>query len=83
MYDLAVIGIGRVGLPLALIFAREGMKVVGVDCNEEIIKSVRQAKMPFFETGCQELLDEGVRFETTQDIEEINDGFLHELWSDR
>jgi len=68
MYDLAVIGIGRVGLPLALLFAKSGLKVLGVDCNREIIDSVRGGKMPFFETGCQELLDEGIQIDTGMDI---------------
>ena len=68
MYDLAVIGIGRVGLPLALLFAKTGLKVLGVDCNKDIIDSVRRKKMPFFETGCQELLDEGVHIETSMKI---------------
>ena len=68
MVDLAVIGIGRVGLPLALLFAKSGLKVLGVDSNKEIIDSVKAGRMPFFETGCQELLDAGVQIETGMDI---------------
>lgn len=68
MYDLAVIGIGRVGLPLALLFAQKGLQVLGVDCNQPLIDSVRKNKMPFFETGCQELMDKGVHIATSTHI---------------
>ncbi|GAB6039380.1 nucleotide sugar dehydrogenase [Endothiovibrio diazotrophicus] len=69
-YDLAVIGIGRVGLPLALLFAAKGLRVLGVDRDEWIIKAVRGRQMPFEEQGCQPLLDEGVTIDTTFDAAE-------------
>ncbi|HEY4096729.1 MAG TPA: 3-hydroxyacyl-CoA dehydrogenase NAD-binding domain-containing protein, partial [Baekduia sp.] len=33
MKDVAVIGLGRVGLPLALAFADAGLDVIGVDVD--------------------------------------------------
>jgi UDP-N-acetyl-D-mannosaminuronic acid dehydrogenase len=55
--DVSVIGLGRVGLPLALSFADRGLKVVGIDNDSARLHAVRDGMMPFQETGAQELLD--------------------------
>lgn len=55
--DVAVVGLGRVGLPLALSFADRGLTVIGVDNDSERLGAVREGRMPFAETGGQELLD--------------------------
>jgi UDP-N-acetyl-D-mannosaminuronic acid dehydrogenase len=55
--DVAVIGLGRVGLPLALSFADRGLRVIGVDNDPTRLGAVREGRMPFSETGAQELLD--------------------------
>jgi UDP-N-acetyl-D-mannosaminuronic acid dehydrogenase len=56
-YDVSVIGLGRVGLPLALSFADRGLRVLGVDNDPERLGAIRDGRMPFAETGMQELLD--------------------------
>jgi UDP-N-acetyl-D-mannosaminuronic acid dehydrogenase len=56
-YDISIIGLGRVGLPLALCFADRGLRVLGVDKDPELLSSVRAGRMPFAERGTQELLD--------------------------
>jgi UDP-N-acetyl-D-mannosaminuronic acid dehydrogenase len=53
----AVVGLGRVGLPLALSFADRGVRVIGVDKNQAVLDSVAASQMPFHETGTQELLE--------------------------
>jgi UDP-N-acetyl-D-mannosaminuronic acid dehydrogenase len=55
--DVAVIGLGRVGLPLALSFADRGLSTIGIDNDPARLESVRAGTMPFGETGAQELLD--------------------------
>jgi UDP-N-acetyl-D-mannosaminuronic acid dehydrogenase len=55
--DVAVVGLGRVGLPLALSFADRGLAVVGVDNDPARLSAVREGRMPFEETGVQDLLD--------------------------
>ncbi|MGI8922317.1 MAG: nucleotide sugar dehydrogenase [Solirubrobacteraceae bacterium] len=55
--DVSVIGLGRVGLPLALSFADRGLKVIGVDRDSERLAAVASGQMPFKETGTQELLE--------------------------
>jgi UDP-N-acetyl-D-mannosaminuronic acid dehydrogenase len=54
---ISVIGLGRVGLPLALCFADRGLRVLGVDHDEAILESIRAGRMPFNEAGTQALLD--------------------------
>jgi UDP-N-acetyl-D-mannosaminuronic acid dehydrogenase len=56
-YDISVIGLGRVGLPLALCFADRGLQVLGIDKDPELLAAVRAGRMPFAEHGTQELLD--------------------------
>jgi UDP-N-acetyl-D-mannosaminuronic acid dehydrogenase len=55
--EVSVLGLGRVGLPLALSFADRGLQVVGVDNDRARLGAVREGRMPFEETGAQELLD--------------------------
>ncbi len=55
--SISVIGLGRVGLPLALCFADRGISVLGVDSDARILDSIQAGQMPFNEEGCQELLD--------------------------
>jgi UDP-N-acetyl-D-mannosaminuronic acid dehydrogenase len=52
-----VIGLGRVGLPLALCFADRGYRVIGVDHNPVVLDALRAGRMPFAEAGTQQLLD--------------------------
>jgi len=54
---ISVIGLGRVGLPLALCFADRGLRVLGVDHDPSVLGSIRGGRIPFNEAGTQELLD--------------------------
>jgi UDP-N-acetyl-D-mannosaminuronic acid dehydrogenase len=53
---VAVIGTGRVGLPLALVFREHGHRVIGIDLNDELRARVSDGVMPFDEPGCEALL---------------------------
>src|SRR5919199_6008249 len=55
--DVSGIGLGRVGLPLALSFAGHGLDVIGVDKDPARLQAVRAGTMPFEEPGAQEALD--------------------------
>ncbi|MDC0253283.1 nucleotide sugar dehydrogenase [Bacteriovoracales bacterium] len=56
MLRAAIIGLGRVGLPLSLFLEDCGIQVVGIDNNLELLESLKKGKMPFLESGCQDLL---------------------------
>jgi UDP-N-acetyl-D-mannosaminuronic acid dehydrogenase len=55
--EVAVIGLGRIGLPLAISFADRGLRVLGVDKDAARLQAVRDARMPFAEPGAQAVLD--------------------------
>jgi len=55
--DVSVLGLGRVGLPLALCFADRGLTVIGVENDPVRVAAVREGRMPFTESGTQQLLD--------------------------
>jgi len=46
---IVVLGIGYVGLPLAIMLAKVGYKVTGVDINKKIVKTIREGSLPIKE----------------------------------
>ena len=56
-HDVAIVGLGRVGLPLALCFADHGLRVLGIDNDQERLGALRAGRMPFRETDAQALLE--------------------------
>lgn len=78
MTKLCVLGMGYIGLPTALLFANNGIEVVGVDVNEKVVSTLHQGKMHFEENGFQELLDSAMEkesFRASTKVEE-SDVFL-------
>jgi len=57
-FTLGVMGLGRVGLPLALAFASRGIRTIGLDVDESRLADIRWGKMPFREVGADEVLQE-------------------------
>ena len=57
---IAVVGLGRVGLPLAIAFARAGFRVRGLEADEQRRTAVELGKMPFLEPDADDLLGEVV-----------------------
>ncbi len=41
---VCVVGIGRIGLPTALSFAKAGLQTIGVDINEKLVNSINLGK---------------------------------------
>jgi len=54
--SVSVIGLGKLGLPLAASFAEQGFNVVGVDNNPKVIESVNAGQAHIYEPGLPELL---------------------------
>ncbi|MCW2992362.1 MAG: nucleotide sugar dehydrogenase [Solirubrobacterales bacterium] len=54
--DVCVVGLGRVGLPLALSFADRGLRVIGVDRDQDLLALLRDGRMPFLEAGGDEVM---------------------------
>ena len=51
-------GLGYIGLPTAIIAARYGIEVVGVDVNQEVVDTTNSGKLHIVEEGLEELLKE-------------------------
>src|SRR3954464_10984767 len=69
----AIVGLGRIGLPLALSFADRGVDVIGVDRDRSRLDMVAEGRMPFEETGVQAVLDrvhDGGKLRLTEQISE-------------
>src|SRR5690554_4102787 len=56
-----VIGLGYIGLPTALVFAKHGVKVVGTDINKRLIDSLANDELTFEEKGLEELFKDAKR----------------------
>jgi len=58
---VAVYGLGKMGLPLAAVFADKGAKVIGVDVDSEVVDQVNKGKCPVpNEPGLPEMLNASV-----------------------
>ena len=71
---ICVIGIGRIGLPTALSFAKSGLDTVGVDINENLVQNINSGNFPLKdEPGYQEIFDNVIKnkkFSATTNIED-------------
>ena len=75
---LCVVGLGYVGLTLALVLADEGYLVTGVDTHEQRIQSLKKGDSYIHELGLQELLRKqiGKNFRVSTSIPEHADVFI-------
>lgn len=60
-FTLGVIGIGRVGLPLSVTFAKKGVNVIGIDINEELVNKINSGVAPFYEVNLEAYLKEALQ----------------------
>ena len=71
---VCVVGIGRIGLPTALSFAKAGLQTIGVDINEKLVDSINAGNFPLKdEPGYEEIFDKVRKngsFSATTDIKE-------------
>ena len=72
---VCVIGIGRIGLPTALSFAKSGLETIGVDINENLVNNINSGKFPLKdEPGYDEIFDnvlKNKKFSATTNIENV------------
>ena len=71
---VCVIGIGRIGLPTALSFAKSGLQTIGVDINQKLVENINSGKFPLKdEPGYDEIFDSVLKtkkFSATTKIED-------------
>lgn len=54
-------GLGYIGLPTAIIAAKHGIQVIGVDINPEVVDKTSNGCLHFIEPGLEDMLKEVVR----------------------
>ena len=71
---VCVIGIGRIGLPTALSFAKAGLETIGVDINKNLVHQINSGKFPLKdEPGYDTIFDDVLKnrkFSATTNIED-------------
>ncbi|MGE7186078.1 nucleotide sugar dehydrogenase [Peribacillus sp. NPDC006672] len=55
---LCTMGLGYIGLPTSLMFAKHGVDVVGVDIHPDVINKLNNGKLHIEEPGLEEVLNE-------------------------
>jgi nucleotide sugar dehydrogenase len=68
-YDLGVVGLGYVGLPLAVESSKQGLKVIGYDINPERVEMVNNGISPIEDILNDELSNALNNFHSTLDSE--------------
>jgi len=71
---ICILGLGHVGLTLALVMAEKGFTVIGYDIDENLIDIINQKKSPILEPNLENYLDKylGDKFFATTDLNEIS-----------
>jgi nucleotide sugar dehydrogenase len=71
---VCVIGIGRIGLPTALSFAKSGLDTIGVDINKQLVDDINSGKFPLKdEPGYEDIFHSVIKnqkFSATTNIED-------------
>jgi len=55
-----IVGLGYIGLPTALMMATHGNRVIGTDCNHQLINTLGEGQLTFCEKGLAELFSDAV-----------------------
>ena len=54
--EVSVVGLGKLGLPLAAVMADRGLGVIGVDVKKDVVRAAGEGRSLFYEPGLGELL---------------------------
>lgn len=72
---ISLVGLGYVGMPIAIEFAKRGIKVIGYDLNEKKIKTYKKGIDPTNEVGDQAIKETTVEF--TSDETKLKEARFH------
>jgi UDPglucose 6-dehydrogenase len=66
---IAVVGLGKLGAPLAAVLASKGNEVLGVDVNADVVRRLNEGRAPVDEPGLQDLMSASAeRLQATTDF---------------
>lgn len=70
--NVSVVGLGKLGAPMAAVFAAKGHHVIGLDLNPAFLKALAEGRAPVDEPRLQEMIDAGRgRLRVTADYAEL------------
>ena len=73
--QVCVVGIGRIGLPSALSFAKSGLTTIGVDINESLVQKINDDNFPLEdEPGYEEIFHDVIKNKTFSATTKIEEG---------
>ena len=73
--NLSLVGLGYVGMPIAVAFAKKGINVIGFDLNKEKIEIYKSGKDPTKEVGDEAISQTTVQF--TSDEKDLRKAKFH------
>ena len=71
-YDLGVVGLGYVGLPLAVEASIQGLSVMGYDINSERVEMINNGNSPIEDISNEELSKSLQSFHSTTESKELS-----------
>jgi len=74
---VSVIGLGFVGLSIAVTNAIKGIKTIGVDINEQKINNLKKCKIDFFEPGLDKKLKKSISSKNILFTQNIHDAIIN------
>src|SRR5438034_4174819 len=74
---IVIVGTGYVGFPLAVILARSGFKVVGVDIRKEVVRGINTGNLPIRERDIENIFNEPAVRENLLASEAVEDGDVY------
>src|SRR3990170_7987253 len=70
--NIGVVGLGYVGLPLAIEFCKAGFKVIGFDIDDKKVELLKQGKSYIKHIDSSRITDNGSRFSPTTDFAKLS-----------
>lgn len=71
---ISVVGLGKLGSPMAAVFAAHGHEVIGLDVNTSNVEALRAGRAPVDEPKLQATIDAGrARLSATSDWDELSE----------
>lgn len=80
MEKIAVLGIGKLGLCMALHLEKAGYEVLGVDLDPNYIRQLNERSLRLAEPGVEQALQTARSFRATQHLEEVKQGDVELLF---
>ena len=57
---ICMLGLGYIGLPTASMFANAGLEVVGVDVNEDVVRTLQGGELHIHEPGLRDAVRQAI-----------------------